>query len=41
MHCAPADGRYPPPQAIAADAPATPLRVPELAVVLNRDAAAS
>ncbi|MDX2237293.1 MAG: Uma2 family endonuclease [Hyphomonadaceae bacterium] len=39
VHRAPADGAYPPPQRIEADAPATPLRVPELSVILDRDAA--
>jgi len=40
MHRGPADGRYPPPQEIAADTPATPLRVPDLAILLDRDAPA-
>jgi Uma2 family endonuclease len=41
VHRGPVDGAYPAPAKIAADAPATPVRVPELAIALDRDAPAS
>ncbi|MDX2233304.1 MAG: Uma2 family endonuclease [Hyphomonadaceae bacterium] len=38
VHRGPVDGRYPPPQAVPADAPATPQQIPDLTIVLDRDA---